>query len=84
MNDSKLRTRAREGVRFGPGISVVDLPAGLRVKQCSETGQTKAEMRTWFVEEFPEEVFPRDSLERHDAIHYGIRLNRGDLEEVTP
>jgi hypothetical protein len=64
-------------MRVRPFGTKVEVPDGLRVKPVgsSRTGW-------YFLDEFPFDVFPRDSFERHDAIHYGLVIQEEHTVEV--
>ena len=66
---------------FGPGHTPLSrytlrIPAGLRVLPITE-GATAGK---YWLDEFPEELFPLRSMVRHDAIHYGVTF---EAHEVT-
>ena len=52
------------------------LPKGLRCQIILEGG-TKGK---FFLDEFPKDIFPPNSFERDDAIHYGVIINPEDVE----
>ena len=54
----------------------VSLPAGLRIREITE-GSTKGK---FFLDEFPADLFPPNSMIRHDAEHYGIILEPNEVE----
>lgn len=60
----------------------IHLPAGLRVRKIEGDGT-----KQYFLSEFPINSkppftsFPIDSFIRHDAIHYGIRLNENQVQD---
>ncbi len=56
---------------------MINIPAGLRVREI-QTGRTKG---MYFLEEFPNDLFPRNSMIRHDAVHYGITLSADMVQE---
>jgi hypothetical protein len=57
----------------------ITLPAGLRCTPI-RGGSTSGK---FFLDQFPEDLFPRNSIERHDAVHYGVVLEP-DQVEVAP
>lgn len=72
-------------VHFGPNATplsnyTVTLPAGLRVEEIRD-GATRG---NFWLDQFPLEIFPGDSLMRWDAIHYGVTLGRDQVEFVDP
>lgn len=62
----------------------IHLPAGLRVKKI----EGEAGRQQYFLDEFPINQkppftsFPIDSFVRHDAQHYGIRLNEDEVQDA--
>ena len=64
----------------------IRLPAGLRVKPIPFEPMRNEPM--YWLDEFPTDLpkyytsFPINSFERHDATHYGIRLNEEQVQEV--
>lgn len=57
----------------------LNLPAGLRVKPVAPY-PTQTRPQFW-LDEFPEDIFPRNSIVRHDAEHYGVWLEQSEVEE---
>ena len=55
-----------------------DLPAGLRVKSIPVVGTQRP--NEYWLDQFPLDLFPINSFERHDATHYGVRLTREQVE----
>jgi hypothetical protein len=55
-----------------------DLPAGLRVKPITPyPTQTRP---LYWLDQLPEELFPLGSIQRHDAIHYGLVLEANQVQ----
>lgn len=52
------------------------LPAGLRVKPISQGGYAGK----FFLDEFPPAIFAPGSFLLHDAVHYSIVLEPGDVD----
>lgn len=74
LNDFRVTKEIPGPLRFGPGLSVLPkgLPAGLAlIAHRAGTGE-----RLFYIDEFPESVFPRESIERHDAVHYYLTIPR--------
>lgn len=69
----KLRTSLRRGVdSFCVEIKTeFDLPEGLRCIVI-EAGTTAG---NYYVDEFPSSVFTPNTIETHDAVHYGIEIS---------
>lgn len=65
-----MKTKACE-VEFR-NYGKITIPAGLR---CSPTSHEQ-----FFLDQFPEDLFPANSMIRHDATHYGVRLNADQVE----
>lgn len=55
------------------------IPAGLRAAPVAPY-PTQTRPQFW-LEEFPTDLFPPNSIERHDAVHYGVWLEQSDVEE---
>lgn len=72
-----MKTKTETFKKFGPGVSCATIPAGLRVIEI-QSGSTKGQ---YFLDEFPRDVFPRGSIARHDAEHYGITYTRDEVED---
>ena len=70
-----MTTTKAVSVKFR-GYGTVDLPAGLRCSKIS-TGGTAG---LYWLDEFPPELFPRNSMILHDAVHYGLTLNLDQVE----
>ncbi len=64
------------GPSCGPTHRSVTLPAGLRVRRITEGG-TRGK---FWIDEFPKDLFPPNSFELHDAVHYGIVIEPEDVE----
>ncbi len=54
------------------------LPAGLRVKPVAPY-PTQTRPQFW-LDEFPADIFPRGSMILHDAEHYGVWLEAGEVQ----
>ena len=52
-----------------------EIPSGLRVVEILGGSY----QGSFFLDEFPEELFPSGSIIRHDAEHYGVVLNRDQV-----
>lgn len=52
------------------GYGSITLPAGLRAK----FAYSAAHADWYWLDEFPPDLFPRNSLILHDAVHYGVLL----------
>lgn len=61
---------------------IVNLPAGLRVSPVPEPRGSFPE-GTHFLDEFPEDVFPKNSMILHDAIHYGVVIQPQDVKGAS-
>ena len=59
---------------------MLDIPAGLVCCQINE-GTAKG---NFFLEEFPINLFPINSIVRHDAIHYGVMLTPDQVTVREP
>ncbi len=75
-----MKTRQIYGLPFHGGSAFpypayrLNIPPGLRVRECDDgTGQ-------FFIEELPYSIFPKNSALRSDADHYGVRLNRDQVD----
>jgi len=55
------------------------LPEGLQVEPVAPY-PTQNRPQYW-LKEFPEALFPQGSIERHDAIHYGVWLEESEVEK---
>lgn len=68
-----MKTKAMIGVKFQGGSAMpfpaytIDIPEGLRVVPTGCEG-------TYWLDEFPADLFPKGSFLLHDAVHYGITL----------
>jgi hypothetical protein len=71
MQGRSMKTK-RVTVKYGPTQHVVTLPSGLECVQIKTPGRWDAPK--YWLDEFPENLFPPDSIEKHDAIHYGVVL----------
>ena len=77
-------TTMQWGVRFPFEIRI---RAGLKVRNTTSDGR-KLDPGEYFLEQIPViekppyTSFPIDSAYRHDAIHYGIRLNESQVQDV--
>lgn len=56
----------------------VEIPPGLRVKIVPPYPMQKAP--EYFLDEFPEALFPKGSIILHDAEHYGVRLTASQVK----
>jgi hypothetical protein len=54
------------------------LPAGLRVKPVAPY-PTQVRKQYW-LDEFPADLFPPNSIIRHDAVHYGVWLEESEVQ----
>lgn len=61
------------------GYGTLTLPEGLQVSPMSPLKYSQKKL--YFLDEFPESLFPKNSMILHDAIHYGVVLNQ---EQVQP
>lgn len=79
-------------VTFGPGhtplsVYTIRLPAGLRVKEITGEPRRPRAPKQYFLDELPETAsppycaFPRYSVIRHDATHYGVRLEEDQVQD---
>jgi hypothetical protein len=60
----------------------IELPAGLRVKKITGEPMADPENPQYFLDSFPFVLFPVNSFIRHDAVHYGIRLDESQVQDV--
>lgn len=62
------------------------VPAGTRVTECAKLGSFAADPAThYWVDEFAwieKQTGFRDSLYKHDAVHYGITLTADQVQEA--
>ena len=63
----RIPSATRGGLRF-------TIPAGVPVEPA------KGQPRVYWVKP---EAFPLHSLERHDAIYYGVSVDEGETEEIN-
>lgn len=71
--------RTKHAIHYMPaGHPAVDVPAGSPV----EPGKPGPQDREPFYWVSPS-VWPRGSIERHDATYYGVRVTESDIEEVA-
>ena len=80
---NKITVTKAVKVTFGGGACpeyTVELPEGLKVSSAPAGGSAKA---GFWVDEFPEDIFPKGSMILHDAEHYGIRLTPEQVLELN-
>lgn len=53
----------------------IEIPEGLRVTEIKE-GSTKG---SYFLDQFPANLFPPNSIIKHDAVHYGVVLSKDQV-----
>jgi hypothetical protein len=74
---SQKKTKSQKVVfKVSRMVYELDIPAGLRTRLIN-VGGTKG---SYFLDEFPHELFPANSFVRHDAEHYGIVLTPDQVE----
>lgn len=64
-------------VTFEGLTHTINLPAGLRVSLIAEGSNAG----NYFLDEFPDDIFPPNSILRHDAEHRGIELTRAQVDK---
>lgn len=74
-------TKELNGIKFGgtgcPQYTL-DLPEGLGVSLAPEKGLEPA---GYWLDEFPENIFPKGSMVLHDAMYRGIRLTEEQVKD---
>jgi hypothetical protein len=73
--DLKVKTKHPIAARTVGGLSFV-IPAGSPVHP-ARLGPTETAPRFWV----SPAVFPRNSIERHDATYYGVSVTAADVED---
>jgi hypothetical protein len=71
-----MKTKLETVKQYGPSKIESTIPAGLRVAPITR-GRTTGK---YWLDEFPESIFPRNSIQRHDAEHYGITFEPNEVE----
>jgi hypothetical protein len=88
-----MRTRRELTITWGPGATPLSnytttVPKGHRVTRARlmDRDERPADLREWFFADPDGLGFEPDSLELHDATHYGIPIPRDEIEglESTP
>lgn len=71
-----------KGFQGGGAIPYAEftIPAGLRCKMVTNGGGR----RSFYLDQFPVDLFPGNSCLRHDATHYGVTIPDSAVEETTP
>ena len=68
-----MKTKQATHKKFGPGMSEADIPAGLEVRQIpNRPGE-------YWLDDLS--IFPRGSIARHDAAHYGVCFKADEVTE---
>lgn len=66
-------TKTEQYKKFGPGLSEATIPAGLEVREIpNRPGE-------YWLDDLS--IFPRGSIARHDACHYGVKYTENEVEE---
>lgn len=75
----KLKREVALTFHYGNAMSSdLKLPKGLR---CKKIDRGTIAGKFW-IDEFPSEIFPRNSILLHNAIHYGVVVEAANVEEI--